>query len=143
LVDGWHPYFTLGDKIDNYQLEFQCNEMLEFDADLIPTGKMIRYQEFDSIKPFGTTELDNCFTLNFAECQPMCVIRHPGKKVQIEFHPDDTYPYLQIYTPEHRKSIAIENLSGAPDAFNNGIGLKVLQPGESATFTTKYITRSL
>ena len=143
IVDGWHPYFTLGDKIDDYQLEFQSKEMLEFNEDLIPTGHLIPYEEFGSIKNVGPTELDNCFTLNFAECQPMCVIRHPEKKVQIEFHPEESYPYLQIYTPEHRKSIAIENLSGAPDAFNNGMGLKVLQPGELATFTTKYITRTL
>ncbi|GEO09736.1 aldose 1-epimerase [Segetibacter aerophilus] len=143
MVDGWHPYFTLGDSINDYQVEFQSKEMLEFDEDLVPTGKLIPYQEFGSIKNFGPHELDNCFTLNFAECQPMCVIRHPQKKVQIEFHPEESYPYLQVYTPEHRKSIAVENLSGAPDAFNNGIGLKVLQPGESATFTTKFITRSL
>lgn len=143
VVDGWHPYFTLGDSINEYQVEFQSKEMLEFDADLIPTGKLIPYQQFGSIKSFGPTEFDNCFTLNFAECQPMCVIRHPGKKVQIEFHPSEAYPYLQIYTPDHRKSIAIENLSGAPDAFNNAMGLKVLQPDESATFATKFITRSL
>lgn len=143
MVDGWHPYFTLGDSINDYQVEFQSKEMLEFDEELVPTGKLIPYQEFGSIKNFGPHELDNCFTLNFAECQPMCVIRHPQKKVQIEFHPEESYPYLQVYTPEHRRSIAVENLSGAPDAFNNGIGLKVLQPGESATFTTKFITRSL
>lgn len=143
VVDGWHPYFTLGDSINNYQVEFQSKEMLEFDEDLVPTGKLIPYQEFSSLKNFGTNELDNCFTLNFAECQPMCVIRHPQKKVQIEFHPDKSYPYLQLYTPEHRKSIAVENLSGAPDAFNNGMGLKVLTRGESAIFTTKFITRSL
>ena len=83
---------------------------------------------------------DNCFTLNFAECQPMCVIRNPRKKVQIEIHPERSYPYLQIYTPDHRKSIAIENLSGAPDAFNNGMGLKVLAPGETANFTTNLLS---
>lgn len=143
VVDGWHPYFTLGDRLNDYQVEFQSKEMLEFNEDLVPTGKVIPFEEFGSIKNFGTTELDNCFTLNFSECQPLCVVRHPGKKVQIEFHPEESYPYLQIYTPEHRKSIAIENLSGAPDAFNNGMGLKVLQPGELATFTTKFITRSL
>jgi aldose 1-epimerase len=143
IVDGWHPYFTLGDSINDYQIEFQSKEMLEFNESLIPTGNLIPFREFGSIKNLGTTELDNCFTLNFAECQPMCVIRHPQKRVQIEFHPEETYPYLQIYTPEHRKSIAIENLSGAPDAFNNGMGLRVLQPGELATFTTKFITRSL
>lgn len=143
VVDGWHPYFTLGDSINDYQVEFQSKEMLEFDENLIPTGKLIPYQEFGSLKDFGPTEFDNCFTLNFAECQPMCVIRHPAKKIQIEFHPSEAYPYLQIYTPEHRKSIAIENLSGAPDAFNNAMGLKVLQPKEVATFATKFITRSL
>ena len=34
VVDGWHPYFTLGDNIDEYQFEFQSKEMLEFDEDL-------------------------------------------------------------------------------------------------------------
>jgi aldose 1-epimerase len=143
VVDGWHPYFTLGDSINEYQVEFQSKEMLEFDKDLIPTGNLWPYENFSSLQTFGPTEFDNCFTLNFAECQPMCVIRHPGKKVQIEFHPTQSYPYLQIYTPDHRKSIAIENVSGAPDAFNNGMGLKVLEPGQSATFTTKFITRSI
>ncbi|HEX8460023.1 MAG TPA: aldose 1-epimerase [Segetibacter sp.] len=143
IVDGWHPYFTLGDTINEYQVEFQSKEMLEFDENLIPTRTLIPYQEFGSLKHFGPTLFDNCFTLNFAECQPMCVIRHPKRKVQIEFHPESSYPYLQIYTPDHRKSIAVENLSGAPDAFNNGMGLKVLEPKEEATFTTKFIIRSI
>ena len=36
-----------------------------------------------------------------------------------------------------RKSIAIENLSSAPDAFNNKIGLVVLGPDDSQAFSTK------
>ena len=143
LVDGWHPYFSLGDTIDDYQVEFQSKEMLEFDENLIPTGKPVPYAGFNSLKAFGPTFLDNCFTVNFAECQPMCVVRNTARKVQLEVHPETSYPYLQIYTPEHRKSIAIENLSGAPDAFNNGIGLKVLEPGEVAVFSTKFIIKSL
>lgn len=143
VVDGWHPYFTLGDTIDNYQLEFQSKEMLEFDENLLPTGKLFPFQQFGSLKDLGTTVLDNCFTLNFAECQPMCVLRNPLRKVQVEFHPSPSYPYLQVYTPQHRKSIAIENLSAAPDAFNNGIGLKVLEADEAATFSTMYKIRFL
>ena len=143
VVDGWHPYFTLGNTINDYQLEFQSKEMLEFDRHLIPTGKLSPFQEFGSLQDFGTTVLDNCFTLNFAECQPMCVLRNPLRKVQVEIHPSPSYPYLQIYTPTHRKSIAIENLSAAPDAFNNGIGLKVLEANESATFSTTYKIRFL
>ncbi len=143
VADGWHPYFTLGDTVNGCQLEFQSKEMLEFDEDLIPTGKLIPYQEFGSIKNIETISLDNCFTVNFAECQPLCVLRNPKKKIQVEIYPSTSYPYLQIFTPRHRKSIAIENLSAAPDAFNNGIGLKVLDPDETASFTTTFVIHSL
>jgi aldose 1-epimerase len=143
MQDGWHPYFTFGGSINDLQFEFQSKAIVEFNSGLLPTGKLIPYEEFGSLKKIGTTELDNCFTVNFAECQPMCVLRDATKKLQIEIHPDKTYPYLQIYTPPHRNSIAIENLSGAPDAFNNGMGLTVLQPGETVNFTTMYKITSL
>jgi aldose 1-epimerase len=143
IADGWHPYFALGDTIDECQLEFQSKEMLEFSQELIPTGNLIPYQEFGSLKKLEGTSLDNCFTVNFAECQPMCVFRNPKKKIQLEIYPSTSYPYLQIFTPDHRKSIAIENLSAPPDALNNGIGLKVLEPNQSASFTTKFVIHSL
>ena len=41
------------------------------------------------------------------------------------------YNFLQVYTPPHRKSIAIEPMTCAPDAFNNKDGLIVLGPFES------------
>jgi aldose 1-epimerase len=143
MQDGWHPYFTFGGSINDLQFEFQSKAIVEFDSGLLPTGKLIPYEEFGSLKKIGDTQLDNCFTVNFAECQPMCVLRDAAKKLQIEIHPDKTYPYLQIYTPPHRNSIAIENLSGAPDAFNNGMGVTVLQPGETVNFTTMYKITSL
>ena len=138
IQDGWHPYFTLQDKIDDLQLEFQSKEMVEFNSELIPTGNLLPYEEFGSLKKLGDTFFDNCFTLNFAECQPMCVLRNHDKKIEVEIQPDQSYPYLQFYTPSHRNSIAIENISGAPDAFNNGMGFKTLSPGESATFKTAF-----
>ena len=64
--------------------------------------------------------------------------KNSEKKIEIQFFPDESYPYLQIYTPPHRKSIAIENLSGAPDGFNNEIGVITLEPGQSALFKTSY-----
>jgi aldose 1-epimerase len=143
ITDGWHPYFTLGIPVNDCQLEFQSKEILEFDDALIPTGNAFSYQEFSSLKTLGNTSFDNCFTANFAECQPMCVFRNPKEKFQVEIHPDPSYPYLQIFTPDHRRSIAIENLSAAPDAFNNGMGLLVLEPGKTAIFSTTYKLRSL
>lgn len=138
VTDGWHPYFTLGKKIDELQFEFQSKEMLEFDEQLIPTGKYLPYQEYSSLKKLGSQFFDNCFTLNFSECQPLCVFRNAAEGIQVEIIPGSSYPYLQLYTPDHRNSIAIENLSAAPDAFNNGIGLVTLEPGHSGTFQTIY-----
>jgi aldose 1-epimerase len=138
VQDGWHPYFTLDDKINKLELQFQSVEMVEFDKHLIPTGNLLPYKEFYKFKKLGDTFFDNCFTLNFSEGEPMCILQNTQKKIQVEIHNDESYPYLQFYTPSHRKSIAIENISGAPDAFNNGMGYKTLSPGESATFKTGY-----
>ncbi|MEO5891393.1 MAG: aldose 1-epimerase [Ferruginibacter sp.] len=138
VQDGWHPYFTFGKKIDELQLEFQSVEVLAASDDIIPTGELSPYQEFGSLRKINDTWLDTCFTVNFAECQPLCVLRDPERQVQLEIRPGKSYPYLQIYTPPHRNSIAIENLSAAPDAFNNKMGLKILQPGENIIFTTTY-----
>ncbi|HEY5405825.1 MAG TPA: aldose 1-epimerase [Ginsengibacter sp.] len=138
MQDGWHPYFNLCDSADELQLEFQSKEVLEFNSELIPTQNLIPYVEYNALKIVGNTFFDNCYTLNMDACQPMCVLRNQAKKIEIEIHPEKSYPYLQVYIPPHRKSIAIENLSGAPDAFNNGMGVITLEPGESALFKTSY-----
>ncbi|MEO5783079.1 MAG: aldose 1-epimerase [Ginsengibacter sp.] len=138
MQDGWHPYFKLGGKIDDLRLQFRSFEMVEFNEELIPTGKLIPYKEFDKLKLLGDTFLDNCFTLNFSEGQPICLLQNAEKNIELEIHTDESYPYLQLYTPSHRNSIAIENISGVPDAFNNEMGFKTLAPGESASFDTAY-----
>lgn len=137
MQDGWHPYFSLGDKIDDLHLEFQSMEMEEFE-NLIPTGKKKEYDTFNSLKKIGDVVFDNCFTLNLETCQPMCVLRNVTENIQVEIYPSESYPYLQIYTPPHRKSIAIENLSGVPDAFNNGMGVQTLEPGQSSVYEVVY-----
>ena len=138
IQDGWHPYFKLGAKIDDLKLQFRAFEMIEFNEELIPTGKLIPYKEFDKLKQLDDTVFDNCFTLNFSEGQPICLIQNSEKNIEIEIHTDESYPYLQLYTPPHRNSIAIENISSAPDAFNNEMGFKTLAPGEAASFNTAY-----
>jgi aldose 1-epimerase len=138
MQDGWHPYFTLGGSINDLQLEFQAKNMVEFNEELIPTKNTVDYTKFSSIEKIGDTFLDNCFTLDLQECQPLCVLRNSEKNIEVQLLPDESYPYLQIYTPPHRKSIAIENLSGTPDAFNNGMGVITLESGQSALYKTSY-----
>ena len=138
MQDGWHPYFHLGKRIDELYLEFQSMEKVAFDNDLMPTGDLTEYDEFNSLKKIGETVFDNCFTLNHDTCQPMSVLRNSDDGIQVEIYPDRSYPYLQIYSPDHRKSIAIENLSGPPNAFNNGMEFQTLEPGSEVNYKVAY-----
>lgn len=138
IQDGWHPYFDLGKKIDGLELEFQSLEQYVFNEELLPTGEKIPYQEFSSLRPIGDIHLDNSFVLDMQECQPLCVLRNREAGVEVQIFPASSYPLLQIYTPDHRRSIAIENLSGPPNAFNLGKGFITLEAGQSAVFETAY-----
>lgn len=137
LADGWHPYFTLGGTADDWTLQINGGTQLEFDADLLPTGTRLadnRFAEAASLRGIG---LDNSFELNGnGGTRPACTLRHGARRLDI--FAEENYPLLQIYIPPERTSIALENLSGAPDCFNNGLGLIKLDAGEEAAFETRY-----
>lgn len=134
-ADGWHPYFTLGSKIDNCTLAFPSNTQLEFDKALLPTGKKIKDNRFINGASLRGIFLDNSYELNPMKAN-QCILKN--SKLQLMVEPDESYPILQVYTPISRKSIAIENLTGAPDNFNNQIGLIFLEPKKQYSFTTSY-----
>jgi aldose 1-epimerase len=138
IADGWHPYFRLGGRIDDWQLRFHSAAIVEFDNQLVPTGSLLQYNEFETARLIGDMFLDNCFSVKPDLVSAACEIHHPGSGLTVSLFPDSRYPYLQIYTPPHRTSIAIENLSGAPDCFNNQMGLMLLSPGHSQIFTVRY-----
>jgi aldose 1-epimerase len=138
IADGWHPYFTLGGAINDYELQFSSHTMLEFNERLIPTGQFLEETSFWQPTLLKDRQLDNCFLLEVQEGTPCCLLRNPQNGLTLSFYTNAHYPYLQIYTPDHRKSIAIENLSGAPDCFNNGMGLTLLAPRHTATFNVWY-----
>lgn len=137
LNDGWHPYFQLGETVNDLQVQFNTSTMVEFDSHLVPTGKFSAYEKFETMQPFNDTALDNCFVLK-DHLSPACIIKDESSGLQLTIEASESYPYLQVYTPPDRKSIAIENLSSAPDSFNNGIGLIIVKPHEQITFATSY-----
>jgi len=126
IADGWHPYFQLGPSIDSCSLHFHSAGEVEFDDRLIPTGQIKPFEIFEQPTLLRGINLDNCYIL----AKPFVELKNEQTQRGVRFYPDGQYPYLQIYTPPHRKSIAIENLSAAPDVFNNKMGLKVLEPQE-------------
>lgn len=143
VQDGWHPYFNFGGTVNDLLLQFNSEALVEFDEALVPTGKLVPYAEFNTAKKLGDTFFDNCFTLKKDMPGPACIVKDEAQQLQLEIYPDSSYPYLQLYTPPHRKSIAVENLSAAPNVFNNGMGMLVLQPEASVQFSTAYKITSL
>ena len=115
-------------------------EQLEFDETLLPTKFIVRDERFVHGSLLKNVSLDNCFLLTNPG-KSVCTLKN--NELQLTIVPDASYPFLQVYTPSHRKSIAIENLSAAPNAFNNNLGLVFLEPNKEYHFTTKYSARSL
>jgi aldose 1-epimerase len=139
MADGWHPYFSLEGEINNWFLSFRSRKVLAFDEKLIPTGQLAEVNKFYSPRPIGDEFFDNCFVLEpDSGDKPALVLKNHENGLRLSFFPDKHYSYLQIYTPDDRRSIAVENLSAAPDAFNNGMGLLVMEPGSSESFTLVY-----
>lgn len=138
ICDGWHPYFQLGETIDTATLQCNAKKEIQLNAQLMPTGKIVRNKKWFKGAALNGQSLDNCFLLKQDEPLPHCTFSDESVGLEIYIYPDKAYPYLLVYTPEHRKSIAIENLSAAPDAFNNKMGLIELGPKDSQYFTTTY-----
>ncbi len=134
IMDGWHPYFTLGAKVNEYKLQFKNKGRIEYNQYLLPTGKIIEDNTFNESSKISELHLDDCWLID--EQSPSCTIQYENEKIIVS--PESNYPYLQIYTPDDRMSIAIENLSAAPNCFNNKMGLHILKPQENWELATSY-----
>ncbi|HUP14301.1 MAG TPA: aldose 1-epimerase [Niastella sp.] len=139
VADGWHPYFKLGgDNINDYQIDVSTTSMVELDDQLLPTGKLIFDPSYFNQTTLGYLELNNCYVIEPVEQNPAAFLYNPANEAFVAIYTNSRYPYLQLFTPPHRKSIAIESLSAAPNCFNNGMGLVMLTPNQSQTFTVWY-----
>ncbi|MCB0636178.1 MAG: aldose 1-epimerase [Lewinella sp.] len=128
---GWHPYFSLGERIADHRLQLPELQMVGIDDRMIPTGKRYPYDEFTRRKVIGATVLDNCFAV-------------PQQGVEVGVHLFGTeghlrywqstgpgkFNFMQLFTPPYGTSIAIEPMTCNVDAFNNGDGLARLAAGE-------------
>jgi len=134
MMDGWHPYFTLDACVNDTFIQLKAIGKIEYDEMLLPTGKILAENEFEISKKIGSLHLDNCYNVDTKV--NTCVLEN--EKYQLIVQPLMNYPFLQLYTPADRKSIAIENLSGIPNCFNNKIGLQLLMPHQNWVLKTSY-----
>lgn len=136
---GVHPYLDLGGAaLSDAWLQVPAERYLALNDRLVPTGAVsVEHSPLDlrgGIK-VGDLELNMAFTgLNRgSDGLARVLVRTPGG-ADAAVWMDESFGYLQIFgCPGFSGSgdaLAVEPMTCAPDAFNSGDGLIVLEPGE-------------
>lgn len=135
-----HPYLVAGpDPVDQWVMHVQSAEVIEVDPErLLPRETVpVEGTKYDFRSPgrIGTVFIDNAYTgvtFDGMGLARATLRSGDGHGVQMEW--DRDCQWVQVYTlenpatPAHRGAIAVEPMTCAPDAFNNGLGLIDLAP---------------
>jgi aldose 1-epimerase len=131
--DGWHPYYTIGNSINDLIIEFRGKEKIELNKFNIPTGFRIKLNNGDINRiDISNKTLDDVFQLSSVNGKNEINLVSKKTGVNLKIWQDSgigKYNYLVIYTPPDRKSIAIEPLTSNIDSFNNKEDVIILNPG--------------
>lgn len=144
---GHHPYFSVGtETINNNILRIPARSYFLTNERLIPhlPAVSVTGTPYDFVTPrqIGDVDMDTGFTDliydddGFARAQ---LATADGSR-SITIFMDSTHKFIQVFTgdglpePELRRhAIAIEAETCGTDAYNNGLGLIVLEPGQEHT----------
>lgn len=110
---GWHPYFRTGNPINALLLKLPEVEILEVDEQMLPTGKSPAFDRFESETCIGNEVLDSGFRIKSRE-KMIATLLDPASNIQISLSQVSNYKdfdYIQVYTPPHRESIALEPMT--------------------------------
>jgi aldose 1-epimerase len=147
VAAGFHPYFTVGsDWIDDDTLQVPFASTLEFDAGLLPTGRVLPVEntplDFRTPRAIGGTAFNTCYLDPIRDSEGHLQIRlmAPGTKKSLAVWMDEAFDFVVLYSgdplPEthRRRALAIEPMTCGSDAFNHPEwGLRTLAPGDSFT----------
>jgi len=135
---GFHPYLTPGGAdVHDMVLEIPAGTCVPVDERLLPSGaaEPVDGSELDFRRPrrLGALRVDACFGELGRSPAGVARVRlgtnsGPG---QLTVWMDERFRFVQVFTAD--AAIAVEPMTCAPDAFNTGDGLVVLEPGASFT----------
>ncbi len=126
---GWHPYFIMSENVSDTSLQMPESQLIAIDERMLPTGEKTAYSEFNTLKKIGDSSLDNGFFIIEKDNTASVILEsargrlHYWQEIGVS-----KWNFLQVFTPPHRKSIAIEPMTCNIDAFNNQDGLVWLAP---------------
>ena len=131
---GWHPYFRLCDSVKPCLLELPAGKKLSMTERAVPDGRKAPLGRFSKPEAIGEEFLDACMELTTKSKIQTTRLIDPGQDLALEVWQETgpgKFGYVQVFTHPLRHCLAIEPMTCAPDAFNNGMGLAVLEPGET------------
>jgi aldose 1-epimerase len=141
---GHHPYLTVGTLIDEALLKIPALMRLEANDRLIPTGRALPNRgtayDFLELRKIASLRMDTAFANLVPDSDGLIRVhlQAPEGEPRVTLWMEGVYTFLMVFTADgipdtagRRRSIAIEPMSCAPNAFRSGDGLTVLQPGES------------
>ena len=148
-ANGFHPYLSVGTPhVDECVLTLPAATWLRTDERNIPVARSPVDQgehDFRSPTRIGAASLDTTFTDLARDPDGMARVRlsdGEGRR-HVIVRLDATYRYVQVFSGDtlddparRRRSLAVEPMTAAPNAFRSGDGLHVLAPGE--TFTSEW-----
>jgi aldose 1-epimerase len=129
---GYHPYFRLpGVERASWEVEIPVSRRVDLDEEELPTGEMEETEVEGG--PLGSRTFDDEF--GAPEGGAPFALQGGGRRVEISF--GEGYPYAQVYAPDDDDVVAYEPMTAPTNALVSGLGLKLLEPGESyeATFS--------
>ncbi len=134
LSFGWHPYFTLGARIDSLTLQMDSEGYLPVDASLNPTGEIESVTgtevDFRRPRPIGSQTVDLALT---APSDGRIRLSSRDHSLTIELL-GGAFGFVQLFSHPSRKAIAIEPITAGTNAFNiPGLGLRLLEPGAACS----------
>jgi len=142
---GQHPYLRVDEGlIDSARVRSPARLRFRADRRQIPAGEPEPVRgKYDLRRGtrLGRRRLDTAFTGLERDPDGLARFVMTGRGRQVEVWMDGGFEHLMVFTgdtlgpDEHRRGLAVEPMTCAPNAFQNGIGLRVLQPGESFTAT--------
>jgi aldose 1-epimerase len=141
---GFHPYVTAGaGLVDECELVVPAATSLVSDEQLIPTGaESVDGSPYDFREPrrIGATVIDTCFT-DLARADGRTTVTLTGPDGEVDVWMDESFTHVMVFTGDtlppdrRRRSVAIEPMTCAPNAFATGEGVLRLEPGDTFTGT--------
>lgn len=140
---GTHPFLTIGDvPAEDLELVVNTATHFEVDARLLPLREVAvdgTGYDLRAGRPLKDLRLDDAFGGLITVDGVSALLRAPDGR-EVRLLQDENHPYVQVFTTRHFPknggsglAVAIEPMTAPANAFNTGLGLHWVEPGDTWT----------